>query len=705
MQDSPTVFLSHSAQDREIANAIRTSLERADIRCWIAPRDIREGEVWEEAIVRGISACKIVLCLLTAASNDSRQVQQEIYVACEVDHKIVIPVRLEDVKPSGALALHLGRLQWIDATTRPIDRHLWTIAERVTAVLASIPSAPAPQAAPAGAQDSRATTAPGSTLGTARGTASGPAVETKPSGERPFVERRGAPEPERRAAPVPGAQKPAPEVPRTVKPQKVALLYKRSAQPDDHVLAMLESGLRAAGHDIFVDRHLRIGVEWAREIERQVRESNAVIPLLSPASVQSEMLGMEVQIASDAAAQQFGKPRILPVRVGSEGELPEPFKSILGRLQYSLWREPADDQRLLSELLDGLEAKEQLKIPKSETTGGAVPLDSRYYIVQPTDIEFYEGLERQDGLLLVKGARQMGKTSLLARGLQQARDAGKTVVFLDLQKLNREDLLDLSSLYKAIGGMIADSLKLDVYPEDNWRPARAPNINFERYIIREVMDKIEGHVVIAWDEVDRLFPFEYASETFGMFRSWFTARATNPDMPWGRLTQAFVYATEPLLFITDQNQSPFNVGTKLEMHDFTIEQVGKLNELYESPLKSEDELKRFYALFCGQPYLSRRAFFELTHQPNPLTLDQLVAAADLDEGPFGDHLRRILVVVSRDEKTLEVVTGLTHKKPIPDQKSFYGLRSGGLISGTSPEDARFRCAIYESYLVKHLGRA
>ena len=60
---------------------------------------------------------------------------------------------------------------------------------------------------------------------------------------------------------------------------------------------------------------------------------------------------MEVQIASDAAAQQFGKPRILPVRVGSEGELPEPFKSILGRLQYSLWREPADDQRLLSDCL------------------------------------------------------------------------------------------------------------------------------------------------------------------------------------------------------------------------------------------------------------------------------------------------------------------------------------------------------------------
>jgi len=645
MQDSPTVFLSYSSQDHEVADAVRTSLERAGVRCWIAPRDIREGEVWEDAIVRGIAGSKLVLCMLSSTANVSQQVQREIHFACEVDNKTVIPLRLEDFQLSGALAFHLGSLQWIDATTRPIDRHLWTIVDRVNNILKTIPD-----------------------------------PVTKPALPDPIS---------------------APD--KTVKAQKISLLYKRSAQPDDQVLALLESRLREAGHNIFVDRHLRIGVEWAREIERQVRESDAVIPLLSPASVQSEMMSMEVQIASEAAQQQFGKPRILPVRVGSESALPEPFLSILGRLQYSIWRDPADDQRLIKELLDGLEAKEQPKAKKGEMPGGAVPLDSQYYIVQPTDLEFYDGLERQDGLLLVKGARQMGKTSLLARGLKQARDAGKAVAFLDLQKLNQDDLRDLASLYKALGGMIADGLKLDVCPEDKWRPNRAPNINFENFIIREVMDKFEGHVVIALDEVDRLFAFDFASEIFGLFRSWFNARSANPEMPWGRLTQAFVYATEPHLFITDQFQSPFNVGTKMEMQDFTIDQVGHLNELYESPIRSQDDLKRFYALFQGQPYLSRRGFYELTRLPIPLTLEQLVSEADKDEGPFGDHLRRILIMVARDDKTLNVVKGLVHNQPVPDHKSFYGLRSGGLISGRAPETAQFRCSIYESYLKRHLG--
>src|SRR5256885_4156482 len=82
---------------------------------------------------------------------------------------------------------------------------------------------------------------------------------------------------------------------------RVALLYKRNVQPDEHVLKLLESELSAYGYKVFIDRHLTIGVEWAKEIEKQVRTADAVIPLLSAASVASEMLAYEVQIAHEAA--------------------------------------------------------------------------------------------------------------------------------------------------------------------------------------------------------------------------------------------------------------------------------------------------------------------------------------------------------------------------------------------------------------------
>jgi DNA-binding winged helix-turn-helix (wHTH) protein len=67
--------------------------------------------------------------------------------------------------------------------------------------------------------------------------------------------------------------------------------------------------------------------------------------------------------------------------------------------------------------------------------GGALPLYSRFYLERDTDQEFRTALARRDSLVLVKGARQIGKTSLLARGLQQAREAGAAIVLTDFQHI------------------------------------------------------------------------------------------------------------------------------------------------------------------------------------------------------------------------------------------------------------------------------
>src|SRR5206468_9769560 len=88
------------------------------------------------------------------------------------------------------------------------------------------------------------------------------------------------------------------------------------------------------------------------------------------------------------------------------------------------------------------------------------------------------------------------------------------------------------------------------------------------------------------DEVDRLFNCPFSDVVFGLFRSWHNERSLNPEGPWGRLTLAIAYATEAHLFITDLNQSPFNVGTRLTLDDFTLEQVAELNRRYGSPLST-----------------------------------------------------------------------------------------------------------------------
>jgi hypothetical protein len=164
------------------------------------------------------------------------------------------------------------------------------------------------------------------------------------------------------------------------------LLYKRHAPDSPHLLALLERALAEGGHRVFIDRHLETGVEWARELRRQVSEADAVVVLLSAESIWSEMVEDEVQTARLAQQQRGGLPRLLLLRVRYEGPLPDPLQHALGRLQYTLWRRPQDDTLLASELLRALERGPVP--PKLEPVGGAVPLDSRFYVVRPTDREF-----------------------------------------------------------------------------------------------------------------------------------------------------------------------------------------------------------------------------------------------------------------------------------------------------------------------------
>jgi hypothetical protein len=506
----------------------------------------------------------------------------------------------------------------------------------------------------------------------------------------------------------------------------VVLLYKRDTQPDERLVRLIQGELASRGFSVFIDRHLNMGVEWAREIETRIRSADAIIPLLSADAIQSEMLAFEIETAHETAQLEQGRPRLLPVRVNYTGPLPEPLASILEPIQYFLWEGESDDLGLVTELAEALKhlpepaaetrpsqaapsvqppaAKPEMARARpsaSNAVGGAVPLDSEYYITRPADGEMRSSLVKRDSIVLIKGARQMGKTSLLARGLQFAREHGHQAVSTDLQKFNAENFRTLDRLYRTMAESLADQLDLQAVPADTWDPKRGPNANLERFLRREVLGRLQTPLMWALDEVDRLFVTPFGSEVFGLIRSWHNERALEPSGPWSNLTIAIAYATEASLFISDMNQSPFNVGTRLVLEDFTPLQVAELNRRYQSPIKSQDELNRFYRLVGGHPYLVRRGLHELSSQK--ISFEAFEAKAARDEAFYGDHLRRILVLLVRDAKLTEVMRGVLNNQPCPDSESFDRLRSAGLVLGNIPEEARPRCRLYAAYLRRHLG--
>jgi len=487
----------------------------------------------------------------------------------------------------------------------------------------------------------------------------------------------------------------------SAKPLKIALIYKRNTQPDLRLLDLLERDLTLAGHDVFIDRHLRIGISWAQEIEKQLRGADAVIVLLSDRAAGSEMVLYEVQTAL-SEQEKRGKPIVLPVRIGTQEPLDGELGALLGRFHFSVWNEQADDRHLVAELHRSLiEPPKQLEpVAPLEQAGGAVPLDSPYYIIRKTDEQFLEALNRRDSIVLVKGARQMGKTSLLARGIQLCRTSGSRIVVTDFQTFSGAQLDSDEMLYRALAQSFVLQLGLKADPRDSWNDWLGANMNLDQFIQKQVLEPADRPVVWAMDEVDRLFTRPYATDFFGMIRSWHNRRALDPDGPWSKLSLAIVYATEAHLFISDLNQSPFNVGTRLALSDFDIEQVEAINRKYGSPLRSPDETSRLVSLFGGQPFLTRRALDDLVQHGTRFR--DLEEHASEDEGPFGDHLRRFLVAMSNDATLCGALQKMLHGES-PQPEAFYRLRSAGLLAGDSPAEARFRCEIYASYFSRHLG--
>jgi serine/threonine protein kinase/class 3 adenylate cyclase len=483
---------------------------------------------------------------------------------------------------------------------------------------------------------------------------------------------------------------------------RTILLYKRNVPLDEQLLRALEGKLAQEGYQVFIDRHLQIGMHWAREIEQRIASADVVIPLISASSVQSEMLGYEIQLAHEYSQKQAGKPRILPIRINFEQPLPDPIDAILNGIQYATWNGPSENDALFAELLGAMQRPEAFlaQPPKLEPVGGAVPLESRFYVVRSTDEEFLTAICRQDSIVLVKGARQMGKTSLMARGLQQARKNDDKVILTDFQKLNTKHLESTDSFFRAIAESIADQLDYNLDIDTSWNPKRGPSANFERFLRREILPKVGKRLVWGMDEVDRLFACNFASEVFGLFRSWHNERSLDPDGPWQKLTMAIAYATEAHMFITDMNQSPFNVGTRIGLTDFNLEQVTELNERYNCPLKGTTEISAFCKLLGGQPFLTRRGLNEMASRG--IAFHDFEVQACRDEGPFGDHLRRILVSLAQDPVLCDVMRGLLTGRRSAATEEFYRLRSAGIVAGDSAKEMHPRCELYQRYLVRHL---
>ncbi len=501
---------------------------------------------------------------------------------------------------------------------------------------------------------------------------------------------------------------------------KIFISYKRDIATDEQIAQQLYGALHGE-YEVFIDRTMAVGENWMARINQEIQDSDILIVLLSEVSVRSEMVQLEIQKAHHLS-QQTGRPRILPVRVAYQASFAYPLSEYLNPINWAFWRDASNTPGLVAEIQQAIQgqplslntelrkaevlvdpAPTTLPVPEPmaqpaplEKPEGTMRVQSSFYIERPEDRVALETIAEEGVTLTIKGARQMGKSSLLIRVMDAARAAGKQVAFLDFQLFDQDTLEDADDFFYQFCLWLTDILDADNQVDEYWKRPQGNRQRCTRYFRKHLLSQIETPLVLAMDEVESIFATPFRTDFFGMLRSWHNQRATSEL--WRRLDLVLVTSTEPYQLIADLNQSPFNVGEVLDLLDFTLSQVHDLNKRHGMPLSMAEESK-LMELVNGHPYLVRRALYLVAR--GLMTASDLFTQAIEDRGPFGDHLRYHLFRICDEPELVTALLRVISQQECPNERIFFRLRGAGLIrrcqSGAIP-----RCSLYARYFQTYL---
>ncbi len=238
-------------------------------------------------------------------------------------------------------------------------------------------------------------------------------------------------------------------------------------------------------------------------------------------------------------------------------------------------------------------------------TGGTLRRDAPSYVRRKADDDLYVGL-KAGRLCYVLTARQLGKSSLMVRTAGRLREEGVSVVVLDLTAIGQNITAD--QWYDGLLARVGEQLELEEELEAYWNGnLRLGPLQRWMGAIREVLlARRAGPLVIFIDEIDavRSLPFS-TDEFFAGIREFYNRRSEDAEM--ARLTFCLLGVASPSDLIRDMRTTPFNVGQRIELSDFTESEAQPLAEgLGRDPQAGASLLKRIFHWTGGHPYLTQR---------------------------------------------------------------------------------------------------
>lgn len=257
-------------------------------------------------------------------------------------------------------------------------------------------------------------------------------------------------------------------------------------------------------------------------------------------------------------------------------------------------------------------------------TGGTLRPDAPCYVERQADRDLCVSLLAGE-FCYVLTARQVGKSSLMVRTAQRLRAEGVRIVVLDLTAVGQN--LSPEQWYDGLLAHAGRQLRMERELEDFWAkhthlgPCQRLFASLRNITLAEPHASLASRsvadgpaLVIFVDEIDavRSLPFS-TDEFFAAIRECYNRRAE--DRVLKRMTFCLLGVATPSDLIRDTRTTPFNIGRRVELHDFTAAEASSLLPgLRVAPAESPEAgdrvasfmLARILYWTHGHPYLTQR---------------------------------------------------------------------------------------------------
>ena len=246
--------------------------------------------------------------------------------------------------------------------------------------------------------------------------------------------------------------------------------------------------------------------------------------------------------------------------------------------------------------------------------GGALVPGNRSYIKRAADDELFEALDSGE-FCSVLAPRQIGKSSLLAQTVERVRAAGFHFATANLQA--GADVKSEKEWYEGIIRQLAETGALNPdftvpFEWDSWLDCQRGSYpdRFIAFLREAFLDASSQRWVVAIDEIDATLNHPFSASFFAAIRLCHDFRPGQPV--FRRLSFVLLGVATPSELIQHRTRTPFNIGRRIEMTDFTRTEAGALAAGLPLPPALQDRtLDRVFHWTDGQPFLTQVVCDEL----------------------------------------------------------------------------------------------